>query len=52
MVGVAAGRYHTVMYTRHEVYTCGLNIGQLGKQTWLAPYNNVKLYQTDLWRQV
>ncbi|XP_078373752.1 inhibitor of Bruton tyrosine kinase-like isoform X1 [Oculina patagonica] len=30
IVGVAAGRYHSVFFTRHEVYTCGLNAGQLG----------------------
>ncbi|XP_020627308.1 inhibitor of Bruton tyrosine kinase-like [Orbicella faveolata] len=30
IVGAAAGRYHSVFFTRHEVYTCGLNAGQLG----------------------
>ncbi|KAK3098977.1 hypothetical protein FSP39_024899 [Pinctada imbricata] len=29
--GVCAGRFHTVLYTKHQVYTFGLNAGQLGK---------------------
>lgn len=32
VVGAAAGRYHSVFFTRHEVYSCGLNAGQLGHQ--------------------
>ena len=31
MTGAAAGRYHTVLYNNTEVYTCGLNAGQLGR---------------------
>lgn len=31
MIGVAAGRFHTVLWTRDAVYTVGLNGGQLGK---------------------
>ena len=31
MIGAAAGRYHSVFFTRNEVYSCGLNAGQLGK---------------------
>ncbi|XP_071955936.1 inhibitor of Bruton tyrosine kinase-like [Antedon mediterranea] len=30
VVGVAAGRFHTVLYTNDAVYTFGLNAGQLG----------------------
>ena len=30
ILGAAAGRYHSVFFTKHEVYTCGLNAGQLG----------------------
>lgn len=30
MIGVAAGRFHTVLWTREAVYTMGLNGGQLG----------------------
>ncbi|TNN60589.1 Inhibitor of Bruton tyrosine kinase [Liparis tanakae] len=30
VVGVAAGRFHTVLWTREAVYTMGLNGGQLG----------------------
>lgn len=31
VIGVAAGRFHTVLWTREAVYTTGLNGGQLGK---------------------
>lgn len=31
VVGVAAGRFHTVLWTREAVYTMGLNGGQLGE---------------------
>lgn len=31
VIGVAAGRFHTVLWTREAVYTMGLNGGQLGK---------------------
>lgn len=31
IVGAAAGRYHSVFFTAREVYTCGLNAGQLGR---------------------
>lgn len=30
IIGVAAGRFHTVLWTREAVYTLGLNGGQLG----------------------
>uniref|UniRef100_A0A4W6E9J5 Inhibitor of Bruton tyrosine kinase n=1 Tax=Lates calcarifer TaxID=8187 RepID=A0A4W6E9J5_LATCA len=30
VIGVAAGRFHTVLWTREAVYTMGLNGGQLG----------------------
>lgn len=30
IIGVAAGRFHTVLWTREAVYTMGLNGGQLG----------------------
>lgn len=30
VIGVAAGRFHTVLWTRDSVYTVGLNGGQLG----------------------
>ncbi|XP_076592864.1 inhibitor of Bruton tyrosine kinase [Chaetodon auriga] len=30
VIGVAAGRFHTVLWTREAVYTIGLNGGQLG----------------------
>ncbi|CAH3153614.1 unnamed protein product, partial [Porites evermanni] len=29
-IGAAAGRCHSVFFTRNEVYSCGLNAGQLG----------------------
>lgn len=31
VTGVAAGRFHTVLWTKEAVYTMGLNGGQLGK---------------------
>lgn len=31
VIGVAAGRFHTVLWTREAVYTMGLNGGQLGE---------------------
>lgn len=31
VIGVAAGRFHTVLWTRDAVYTVGLNGGQLGR---------------------
>ena len=31
MVGICAGRFHTVLYTKDGVFTFGLNAGQLGK---------------------
>lgn len=36
VVGAAAGRYHSVFFTRHEVYSCGLNAGQLGRNSLLS----------------
>lgn len=35
VIGVAAGRFHTVLWTREAVYTMGLNGGQLGKSSSL-----------------
>ena len=31
LTGVAAGRFHTVVYTNEALYTFGLNAGQLGE---------------------
>ncbi|XP_036394726.1 inhibitor of Bruton tyrosine kinase isoform X1 [Megalops cyprinoides] len=39
VIGVAAGRFHTVLWTREAVYTMGLNGGQLG---YLLDPNGVK----------
>ncbi|KAJ8290893.1 hypothetical protein GJAV_G00018920 [Gymnothorax javanicus] len=39
VIGVAAGRFHTVLWTREAVYTMGLNGGQLG---YLQDPNGVK----------
>lgn len=30
IIGMCAGRFHTVVYTADGVYTCGLNAGQIG----------------------
>lgn len=30
ITGIAAGTYHTVIYTHEELYTCGTNFGQIG----------------------
>ena len=30
LVGVCAGKYHSVFYTKQSLYVCGLNGGQLG----------------------
>ena len=30
IIGVSVGRFHSVIYTNHEIYTFGLNAGQLG----------------------
>lgn len=32
VIGVAAGRFHTVLWTRDAFYTVGLNGGQLGRK--------------------
>lgn len=32
VVGVAAARFHTVLWTKDAVYTVGLNGGQLGRK--------------------
>lgn len=37
IVGAGAGRYHSVFFTRNEVYSCGLNAGQLGRVTVYIP---------------
>ena len=31
MIGICASRFHSVIYTKQELYTFGLNAGQLGK---------------------
>ena len=41
IIGVCAGRFHTVLYTRNSVFTFGLNAGQLGEkflhlQPWIT----------------
>lgn len=36
IIGVAAGKFHTVLWTREAVYTMGLNGGQLGKESWMT----------------
>lgn len=36
IIGVAAGRFHTVLWTREAVYTLGLNGGQLGKKSFMV----------------
>lgn len=36
VTGVAAGRFHTVLWTREAVYTVGINGGQLGKSQHLS----------------
>ena len=46
IVGAAAGRYHSVFFTRHEVYTCGLNAGQLGKAS-LILFSSVHIQMYD-----
>ncbi|XP_078617531.1 inhibitor of Bruton tyrosine kinase-like [Branchiostoma floridae x Branchiostoma japonicum] len=38
--GVAAGRFHTVLWTDDAVYTCGLNAGHLGKNCFLSIMEN------------
>lgn len=48
VIGVAAGRFHTVLWTREAVYTMGLNGGQLGKSSSLKsakilPQNKKKI---------
>ena len=35
-IGVAAGKFHTLLYTKNEVYSWGLNAGQLGTQYVLS----------------
>ena len=30
-IGIACGKFHTLMFTETEVYSCGLNAGQLGR---------------------
>lgn len=30
IIGIGVGKFHSLMYTRHELYTFGLNGGQLG----------------------
>ncbi|KAM4735840.1 LOW QUALITY PROTEIN: inhibitor of Bruton tyrosine kinase [Anableps anableps] len=47
VIGVAAGRFHTVLWTREAVYTVGLNGGQLG---YLVDPNGEKCVTTP--RQV
>ena len=63
ILGVCAGRFHSVVYTADGVYTCGLNAGQIGQ--WCCEvfevmcerdsYRSVKVlwgpYWECLWRQ-
>lgn len=44
MIGVAAGRFHTVLWTREAVYTMGLNGGQLGKLRYTSRVQTVLLH--------
>ena len=46
VIGVAAGRFHTVLWTREAVYTMGLNGGQLGKSRHRCQRN--QLTERDL----
>ena len=49
IIGAAAGRYHSVLFTRKEVFSCGLNAGQLGKaSTYLFTVYNVLNYSQCL----
>lgn len=34
-IGIAAGKFHTLMLTETEVYSWGLNAGQLGIFQWM-----------------
>ena len=34
MTGVAAARFHSAIHTKDELFTFGLNAGQLGNQTY------------------
>ncbi|XP_074626926.1 inhibitor of Bruton tyrosine kinase-like [Acropora palmata] len=49
IVGASAGRYHSVFYTLNEVYSCGLNAGQLGhiKQEKYQPHPRKISYLAD-----
>ena len=31
IIGICAGRFHSVLHTSTAAFTCGLNAGQLGK---------------------
>ena len=44
ILGVCAGRFHTVLYTRDCVFTFGLNAGQLGKEV----INSLKMSSEDV----
>ncbi|XP_072317757.1 inhibitor of Bruton tyrosine kinase isoform X2 [Eucyclogobius newberryi] len=55
VIGVAAGRFHTVLWTREAVYTMGLNGGQLGylldpngEKCVTAPRQVSALYHKDV----
>uniref|UniRef100_A0A8C7CMR7 Inhibitor of Bruton tyrosine kinase n=1 Tax=Oncorhynchus kisutch TaxID=8019 RepID=A0A8C7CMR7_ONCKI len=55
VIGVAAGRFHTVLWTREAVYTVGLNGGQLGylldpngERCVTAPRQVSALYHKDV----
>ena len=39
--GMAAGRFHTVVYTREAVFTLGLNAGQLGMYEQTFPIASI-----------
>lgn len=42
VIGIAAGRFHTVVYTRDAVYTLGLNAGQLGHNKSEEPHISLR----------
>lgn len=49
VIGVAAGRFHTVLWTRDALYTIGLNGGQLGKRLKLIDLFITDNKQTCIW---
>ncbi|KAK7483280.1 hypothetical protein BaRGS_00025447 [Batillaria attramentaria] len=43
VLGVCAGRFHTVVYTGDGIYTCGLNAGQIGHPKGERCQNQLRL---------